>query len=505
MAGDHTCPAPIDPDAHRTSQQDISKALEESLQPTTWQLDHSVTKIGSSAPPSALHKTRTWSRFQDLQASTAPTYDYRGLEKDLPPERSLPFPVERKPKLNPRLARAPTEVTELDELHGRSVVSLSECKSSLSREKAVGSGEEVQAKDIDTQRLLAKVEAKKLASSNKRNVSATGAKSTSIVDTNGDSPLRKPARNTRCLLCRSKRRKCERNPKNPDGTCLPCAKVGQRCSFVAESDSGSHKDTGSTGAEVIQVQNSQETGETKVSQSLRISLRVKGIPPDVAHAVFSQTADGQVVSNSQPGHKRSSQLAMPAPKRAKRAKQDDSKHDKDEVKGKGDTKGPRKYNATDTKPGAKSALAANFLLDPSEHIRSDATTATATTLDLDPPEISVAKTRSNNLNKHTIIPSRSDGASGPRQTYRSPSIVSVCPPKANLPILIASKESTTEAQDTFRDLMTSDISTLLTVEPHEQNKMVDTFFSVALFSDDFLELAKVVEHRWKTEMFDSKV
>lgn len=486
-------------DTFRVSEEHGSRALEEPLWPDASHLTNIVGNFGSSAP-ATLHGRGTHPVPHELRPSTAPVHEQRDFDKDLPPERSLPFETSRSTNPKPMPAKSRKVSRDSDKVTQRAAADLSEHDYETTGGKSGKSTDHIVAKDIDTQLLFAKVEAKKLMSKN-RGMSKTKTKHNPAIGSQARAPANKSMRNISCLSCRSKRRKCERNPDNPDGMCVPCASKGQKCSFVTDTDLALPGKDDSAQAVVTHVPDSQED-KGQVSQSLRLSLRVRGVPPINDDAALLQPAESHVVTKSQSGRKRSSQLAVPVPKRVRRAKQDSNNRESIPTTN-SKTSSAKMIGQPGMTHHTKSVSAHRTTSEPIENIRSDATTMTAASLDLDPLPLSAANIDSKAIAKHQATPPGAKTNSHQRQRPRSPSVRSARPTETLAPDVC--ERDKVEAQDMFRTLMTSDLSTFLTMNSDQQNNIVDSFFTVALFSDDFLKLANIVETRWKTEMFDSKV
>lgn len=485
-------------DTFRVSEEHGSRALEEPLWPDASHLTNTVGNFGSSAP-ATLHDRGTHPVPHELRPSTAPVHEQRDLNKDLPPERSLPFQTSRSTNPNPWPAKSRKVSKDSDKVNQHAATDLSEHDYGPTGGKPGKSTDHVVAKDIDTQLLFAKVEAKK--KSKNRGMSKTKTKRNPAVGSQARAPANKSMRNISCLSCRSKKRKCERDPDNADGMCVPCASKGQKCSFVTDTDLALPGKEDSAQAAVTHVPDSQEDKD-QVSQSLRLSLRVRGVPPINDDAALLQPADSHVVTESQTGRKRASQPAMPAPKRVRRAKQDDNDRDKiPTINSK--TSSAKTIEATSMTHRTKSISAHKATSETMENIRSDATTMTAASLDLDPLPVSATKITSKPITKHQAKSPGTETNSHRRQRPGNLSVRSARSTETLAPDFCERDKA--EAQDMFRTFVTSDLSTFLTMNPDQQNNIVDPFFTVALFSDDFLQLAKIVETRWKTEMFDSKV
>lgn len=491
--------------AYHASQEPESKVLEESLRPKTSCPTPDTTTFGSTVPLSALHGTGAYRDHHDLRPLTAPVYEQRELERGLPPERSLPFSTQPTSKPNRKAENALKTVDEPDRPHHRAAANLSENDPDVVAGNSARCKGQVLAADIDTQLLLARVKARKSNVSKNRENETTRSKQLPMGQSQTTVPLKKPTRNIRCLHCRSKRRKCDRNEDNPNGTCVPCASAGVKCSFAADTDS--HPNAAESTQQIIQVPNSQEE-DPQASQSLRASRRLRGASPIDVRAVSSRVAHPDANTRTQSAGKRASQLAMPAPKRVKLTKQDGKKHNREQTSEKSTTIGAMRPQATSETISKKSEQAPKSALLSSDNIRSDATTATATTLDLDPNPTSVLAKTSKLFTKAretSLQAACSRAAPDLGKAQQKPSAVPPNATTANASDSSFPKEKSEKAQEMCKIFMTSDLSEFLTMNLDERDKALDSLFSTALFSDEFLEFAKVVETRWDNGMFDGNI
>lgn len=429
--------------------------------------------------------------------STAPVHGRFDMKADLPPERPLPFGVKRDkhPISKSTSAQATTKKQKQADSYHHAAVSLSEHKPTSPKRKGE---EQLHAEEIDTQLLLAKVEARKSNSSKRQKSSAPPAKQTIKQNSQTATVVRKPRRNIRCLPCRSKRCKCERDPENPDGACVPCVTAGKKCSFVADLDFDS--DDAESEQLNVQVPNSQEE-TSQVSQPLRISLGVRGVPP-------LKKLDEANIPEPQESKKRPSQIAMPAPKRVERQTEGIDGQVEKPTKNKGMAKDVEAVPAIrELSTALRTPL--KPVVNPPDTIRSDATTMTATTLDLDPvTPISNIKLFRNPPKQVTasLQLNRSDLRSG--QDNLQTNVPQTLPNAALNKTGLNMCPSTThddDAQKTYESFMTSNLSTFLQIDSESQKDTLSSLCSIALYDDDFLAFAKVVEHIWETGIFDGKI
>lgn len=270
--------------------------------------------------------------------------------------------------------------------------------------------------------------------------------------------------------------------------------AGNKCSFVVDMDFGS--DDIELKPSNTQVPNSQEKA-SKTSQPLRISLRVRGVPP-------TKMLDEGNLPQFQESKKRSSQNDMLAPKRVKRTREDSDVQ----------VKKSRDNGSTMNETGALLATGAPVtrlrtplkpLTNPPDTIRSDATTMTATTLDLDP----VTPISSTNLLR--IPPRQLEASLQPHGSNRQSDQENL---RGDLPRAFSSRvvEKTSpnkypstiydNAQEIYESFMTSNLNTFLKKDHNSQTDTLSYLCSIAIYNDDFLAFTKAVEHTWETGMFD---
>lgn len=479
-------------------------AAHESLQAQTAYPSTGFSYPSNSAPFPLQQESQPRDDMYRPQPSTAPVHRQMDPEEDLPPERTLPFCTRRDKDRSSKSTkdRATTEKQAESSYHA--AASLSERKPILPRGKHVKSKEQVHAEDIDTQLLLAKVKARKSNSSKDPKNSAVPAVLNPKPHGQETTAFKKPRRNIRCLSCRSKRCKCERNPENPDGTCVPCSAAGRQCSFVPKIEPGLHdlKPKRSN----VQVPNSQEE-TSQVSQPARISLRQRGVPPlsnQVNPVKDNDEANG---TKPQQGIKRPSQIAMPAPKRVRRARDDNTTRIEEQAD-KGNIATDVMAKPAIHEPCAKPRTPLKSLVNPPDTIMSDATTMTATTLDLDPVSVTTLELPKLSLQKvEASLPSNcSEPQSGQNNPQADPPRAL---PKAAVNITNLKEDpkvfQDNDAQEIFKTLMSSDVRSLLKMSPEEQDSSFDSFFSIALYDDDFLAFLKIMDDRWETGMFEGKI
>lgn len=450
----------------------------------------------NSAPSPTLHRDQTCDDSLRAGYSTAPVYGQIEMGADLPPERSLPFPTKKGIDNLPEKSRSQTTDEKQAASCDHAVVSLSERKSISPNGKHTKTKEQLHVEDIDTQLLLAKVKARKSNFSKHRQRSTALTKQSTKNDSQTSTSLGKPRRNIRCLSCRSKRCKCERHSEDPDGACVPCVTAGNKCSFVADMDLVS--DDAEPKASCTQVPNTQEA-VSQTSQPLRISLRVRGVPP-------LKKLDEENNPESQESKKRSSQIAMPAPKRVKRAKEDDDVQVQQSSTNHGiasDVEVVPVMRKSNTRLRTPLKPPRNL----SDTIRSDATTMTATTLDLDPvtPNPNAKFPRIPPKELAASLQSNGPDLQSDPQTVNAnvPQTFSSAAPES---ISLDRYPSTTHdnAQEIYQTFMNSGIGTFLKQDDESQSDILGSLFSIALFDEDFLAFAKVVEQRFETNTFDGK-
>lgn len=483
---------------YHKAQEHIPTHTEHSLQPNQLRPSSDIAHLGSTAPPSAFHETHTYLAFDDLRPLTAPVYDPRNADSDLPPERLLPFPI-RAPSSQSRNIDRASEVTSKLQFHQDTAENLSEYKPDIAADRPFDQEDEALAKNIDTQLLLARVKARKTKTPRMSDRSTAEDKVSSHMEGKITVPPKKTTRITSCSYCRSKRRKCERNPESPDGTCVPCSKKGQKCSLVAEVASESTVNHGFISQDVTRVPNSQEEKPT-ASRPLRMSLQVDTTRPLEADSIVKQSNEDETATQWQTNKKRSSQLAMPAPKRLKRTKQQAIRHDDEKAIGKSVAKDMTKIDSKGRRKVETSVSAHKPRLETFDDIRSDATTMTATTLDLDPPPVALPIEATSPLKRSRVVSSRSKAATNLQPKFQDPVVMPSQPAKLTAALPDDPKENSIETGELFDVRIPSDLTSFLNMDPNQRNTFIDSFMSVTLFSDDFLELAKVVEDRWKSGM-----
>ena len=342
---------------------------------------------------------------------------------------------------------------------------------------AVDAGNNLKGDDIDTQLLLARIAAKKSNPTAKLDASIPEAHSSTSQQSNKAlKSSRKKRRYLACDYCRSKRRKCEKDPEDPDGACLPCTGLGCPCTFeLIGGVVTSQKNTAQIDSNV-QIRDSQEeAGEPEPDvrrlRSRSISFSASRLPQR-SIAAGSQT-------KAPVAEKRSSQRAMP-PLLEKMVK--------------GESKRGTNIKSITVNP------------------TSEATTMTADPNDLDMPNNPLAT-----LQKALTFPNAklsSDRPAFSELTERSSSpsrqLQHIQSERKKLPM--PKKISTSHSKATAKDIATSsrspsnnptEVST--GVEGANQKPDMRILIREALRDDEFLRVCKEINTYWETHVVIGKI
>lgn len=496
-----------------------AKAGGPDTQPQTSLVTHSrLNDPLSSAPVSGGVRGDKHVHLPDRRPSTAPILVPRSPVADIPPPRQLPFGPARSLTngvLSPRPVASATSSNLAKLKQGVSQDSQAEVQKiwqtttpqsmtvppAQSATSTVGdvtkppAAGPVRAEDIDTQQLLEKVAVRRTKSAKTRQNSETTAKRSSATHSHTEAASQKRRKNASCTQCRSKRTKCRFNESNLDGACQTCLDAGRHCSFIANAEEPVAGKTVTLVQPAQKVQDSQGTA-LKVLRSREIH------PVDATAALVSQEIPIQEIKQTElcdPNLpvKRLSQLAMPAPKRVKAQKK--------EVKSRPQTPG-RNTRSKEQSQRSLSLRASNpehaiqGLSNSPTHLRSDATTATVETFDLDPVERPQKPLRKLSpprplYSELSAITDHSGPADHENTTSQPPQ-----QPEATADFAPLPKPLSTPSTSSFA----TPLAELIDLCPDEQNTWLDQAFAEALQDDSFIPFCEMVNARWERHLFGFK-
>lgn len=482
-------------------------------------IDSKAMDLASSAPIPAGIRDSGHINLYVPRPSTAPIAVPRSPGADLPPRRDLPFEIkEASSTMKPRYSRdlpaaKPNSAQPNPVIHRESQNKASTPNQNppLDTETAqtaqrvdVPVGEafnvlavatQVRAEDIDTQQLLDKAAASRSKSTKKQN-----CESVVQVPLAGQSRTTRASqqrrRHLRCSHCRSKRVKCGFNEENPEGACQPCIDAGRPCSFAAQAKDIVKRKAPAPVKPEVQVQNSQEDA-AEVSQPRRLTLRSRDVQPvsSATNLVYQEVPIGIVeepkAASPKVQRKRLSRLAVPAPKRLK-AQEINPRHKLPvadcHFKVKGQSQSKLNLQAT------KAPRAVRELSDTPIHLRSDATTATIDTLDLDPTEKPQKDARKSSPPRplYSELSEMTDQAATEQENV-PPQVEQESEPTTNNITNMAATRSSASDQD---------LSELTDLSPEARNTWLDQAFTEVLQDDSFIPFCNMISSRWEHHMFN---
>lgn len=263
--------------------------------------------------------THTPQTFQpeNLRPSADPQPQYVSEWTDIPPPRQLPLEILRKTggtKLPATSERPTTNGVPQDSQsvrsHSERNTTTQQLTSEVSHKPVMPSRKrkQISASDRGTQGLLPRAAARRSHSAMVVATCESPTRSAPASQSKQDTQSQKERRLPSCLPCRGRHGKCERNPEDPENSCLPCIRAGKKCSF-AKNPSCSDIDAKKAKDPEIQVRNSQENPAPKQREFLLPSryvpaLELKDRPPSKTDPSPSTWKDGG-----------SSQLPRPTAKR----------------------------------------------------------------------------------------------------------------------------------------------------------------------------------------------
>jgi len=503
----------------RSYHNATAKAGGPHIQPQTSLVTHSrLNDPPSSAPVPGGVRGNGHVNLPDPRPSTAPILVPRSPVADIPPPRKLPFGPTRSLTnggLSPPPVASATSISlanlkqgvfqdsqaEVQKIRQTTTPQSMTVQPAQSATSTVGdvtkppAADPVRAEDIDTQQLLEKVAVRRTEPAKTGQNSETTAKTSSATHSHTEAASQKRRKNASCTQCRSKRIKCRSNEDNLDGACQTCLDTGRHCSFIANAE----ETVAGKAVTLVQpkqkVQDSQETA-LKVLRSREIH------PVDATAALVSQDIPIQEVKQTEICDqnlpvKRLSQLAMPAPKRVKAQKR--------EVKPKpqttgGNTRSKEQSQRSLSFRASNPEHAIQGLSNSPTHLRSDATTATVDTFDLDPVEEPQKPLRKLSpprplYSELSAITDHSEPADHANATSQSPQ-----QPEATADFAPLSKPSNTQSASSFAP----PLAELMHLSPNEQNTWLDQAFAEALQDDSFIPFCEMVNARWERHLFGFK-
>lgn len=477
--------------------------------------DWAMDQISSAPGPGSVHSSGCINPH-NLRPSTAPILVPSSPVTDIPAQGELPFG----PKLRstnkgsspipavPATSHSLTKLSETENQEARTQVQKVDqattpgsmaARPALSGDKTVGAVKEpvsagpIRAEDIDTQKLLEKVATRRSKSTKKEQNPRTGAKSHPTAQSHNSTASQKRKKNVSCTQCRSKKTKCGSHGEDPDQACQPCLDAGRDCSFVAHVENIVGDGAVMLVKPELQMQRPQDT-------SLKV-LRSREIYPVDATAVpASQEIPIQEIKQTKANGfnlpmKRSSQLAMPAPKRFKAQK--NGVKPNPQIAGRNTRSRKHEQRNTSFQPPS-SHHAVQELSNSPTHPRSDATTATVDTLDLDPTEKPQETTRKlsplrplySELSATTDHSGPPDNENRPPRPLHQPEVIADPAPTPK----------TTTASST--SIFAQPLADLTNLSPTEQNAWLDQTFIDALQDDSFIPFCEMISSRWEQHLFN---
>lgn len=478
----------------------------------------------SSAPVSAGGLGESHINLYTPRPSTAPIGQAKTPGRDLPPERMLPFttnPIIQQASVPGRvedsvvpmgdtLRNTPKTMMKQDKGDFKLGTMPSFATPRYSSQTSIMDTSRLQnvaavdEEEIDTQEILAKAQARLARSSTRLNQTKNAGEFKCVADGHNTTTSQKKRRNLRCLQCRSARTKCERDAKNPEGTCQPCQAKERQCSFAADADF--HSEACETEKPAVYAQNSQEEAQSE-TQSLRRSARqqeaslkadVNSLPPRImspeppkeVKVVKHEVSKKRVIKSSsidieqkRPKTSDVSSLRHPPGTPPHFVKSTHSRCQPQPALGKA-----RTHNRT-----------LQEVTNLSAHPRSDATTITTVTSDLDAP--------------YPISPVKKMADVTPAEPKPPLSHQLEADPDARE---VQDQHNDTENTTSVRSPLTPSkfgsniradevpISTFLNLHDSEQSTMLDKFFATAIQDDDFLQFCKILENRYEPMLFPNK-
>lgn len=476
----------------------------------------------SSAPVNAGGQWEAQINLYAPRPSTAPMRPAK-TERDLPPERELPFTT----RPSTKQAAVPKSGENMLGTTRNAISVLSESITRQNKQDIILAsipdvdvpvkGNEIMSMDtsnfqramsaqkIDTQEILTKAQVRLARSSMHLRQVKDIAQTQLAPDDQPATTSQKKRRNLRCLQCRSARTKCERNAENFEGTCQPCQAAERQCSFVADVEFSSEDRQAER--TVVQVQNSQEEVHSE-SHLPRRSLRRRraSLKADFTNDVLPKTPIPEMTKNSgatkqQDSRKHSTQIITPMIKPKRLKTPSISSHKRVPVT-LPNTKSSTHSEIQDRLPVYKDKVHNKHLCElsnPPADPRSDVSTATAVTDDLN---ALVPVTPAQKFFKTTTIEQDkplSDQAEAKLKSQEASNqridTDNTAPPYS--PFTPSKPEFTFRADNTC-------ISSFLGLHHSEQSVMLDQFFTNAIQDENFLQLCKVLENRYEPMLFPDK-
>lgn len=503
----------------RSCRNTATEAGRRDFQPQTSLITYDrATDQTSSAPVPGGVQESGYVNLHNPRPSTAPVLVPRSPVADIPPRRELPFvpklrstnggssPSPAVPGTSNSLAKLKGtenqesraqvqnafQATTPESMAARPAPSATSAVGNVRKPLAAGP---IRAEDIDTQQLLEKVATRRSNSTKKEQNPRTGAKRSSTAQSRTRTASQKRRKNARCTQCRFKKTKCGSNEDNPDGACQPCLDAGRDCSFIAGAEDIVSDAAVTLVKPELQVQNSQDTA-LEVLRSREIH------PVDATAALVSQEIPIQEVKQTKvidPNLpvKRPSRLAMPAPKRLQAQK--NWVKSNPQTAGRNTRSKKQGQRNTSIQP-SNSQHAVQELSNSPTHPRSDATTATVDTLDLDPIEKPQKTTRKlspprppySELSATTDHSGPTDHENRPPRPPQQPEAIADLVPTP--------KTTTASSTSTFAQ----PLAELMNLNPNEQNAWLDQAFIEALQDDSFIPFCEIVNSRWEQHLFNFK-
>lgn len=358
------------------------------------------------------------------------------------------------------------------------------------------------ADDIDTQEVLTKANAR-LAKS------LLDQKSGSLTVIAPTPKPKKSRRLVKCLQCRSSRKKCERDGELPDGSCKPCLMAGKQCSFV--SDAKFENSSDQVKKDTVCDDRSRVESEVE-ARPLRRSLRHTRVAEHETvgatsiHSRKSATKKdtSKIVVLNLSHNLKSNGDSKIAPQR-----QESSKISHDSPVSVAPDSGMSRVStarSTDLKTirSINSNQSPTSLVDLPIDARSDITTATVTTDDLD-----TRKSNSMIRQKRKL-----SALEDPNTPYVRPKPARVEVRKDDLSCHEADKtvdplqQSSIPNQNEIDPKASTDnsitLSSFFKMDHTEQSRALDEFFTEKIQDDNFLSFCKILQDRYEPGLFANK-
>ncbi|KAK5089713.1 hypothetical protein LTR70_007551 [Exophiala xenobiotica] len=447
----------------------------------------------SSAPVPGGVQGSGYINLHDPRPLTAPILVPRSPVTDIPPQRELPFGPKLRsanggPSPSPAVPATSNSLAKLNEAENQesrtqvqNVFQTTEPESTSARpapssikavvdvKKTLSAGP-IRAEDIDTQQLLEKVATRRSNSRKKQQNPRKGAKRPSIAQFHTSTASQKRRKN-------------------------PCLDAGRDCSFAADAGDIVSDEAVTLVKPELQMQNPQDTA-LKVLRSREIQ------PVDATAAPVSQEIPVQEIKQTKGVDanlpvKRSSQLAMPAPKQLK-AKKDEIKSNP-QTAGRNTRSKKQDQSNTSFQP-SNPQHAVKGLSNSPTHLRSDATTATVDTFDLDPAEKHQKTTRKVSPPRplYSELSATTDHSGPADHDNRPPHPPQ--PPEAIADLASTPKTTTGSSTSTFAQ----PLAELMNLSPNDQNVWLDQAFVEALQDDSFVPFCEMINSRWEQHLFNFK-